>query len=191
MKYLKYLLLLIAALSCAPGFSEDLTKSVLAPRRTGQLAIAIVASDKPDYIKDLLTGSAERQFEITKLKTAYPGQSIYTSFLVTGVYLNLNEEYDYKVSFYVKGPDGKAIFGQRNFASGHGKHPKKPAMYLADPPFELIFGPEHPKGKYRIVARVEDQTNGQTAKNHYDILLQDREDRIPSRPGPANRKKPD
>lgn len=173
MRYPKYLLVFLLALSGTCVIAEELQKSLLTPKRTGDLSIAIVASDNSGYIKDLLASPSGQDVEITKLKVVSPNQSIYTSFLVTGIYLGLNEEYHYKVSFYVLGPDGKPVFGQRNFASGRGKHPKKPSMYLADPVLELVFKPEDPKGKYLIVARVEDQTNGQVAKNQYELFLQE------------------
>lgn len=168
-------LLLPASLIVQAGdpLQKSAVESELAPRNTGNLAVAIVVSDKPDYLKQLMAPpDPAHPFELVKLKKAKPGQKLYISFLVTGIYLGLREEFDYKVSFYVHGPDGKPVFGQRNFASGHGKHPKKPAIYLAEPILQLTFGPEHPPGTYRIVARVEDQTNGQRAKNSYTFTLE-------------------
>lgn len=180
MKHLPYLFFYCLVFFSMASFSQipeesarqkNAQQSVLTPKRTGDLALAIVAADSPNYIKTLLKPSTNEAPELTKLKTVEAGQDIYISFLVTGVYLNLEKNYHYKVSFFVTNPEGETVFGQRNFASGKGIHPQKPSMYVADPMLVLTFKPEDKKGKYSITARVEDQTNGKTFKNSYELFV--------------------
>ena len=148
-------------------------KIKLNPLKAGNLGLAIMASTKPDFLKEWLTAPPEKVVEIENIKWIKHEETLYVGFFVTGLFYGINSSYDYKVSFYVIGPDGKAKFGQRNYAGGQGKHPEKPSIYLADPALELTFAKDDPDGMYVIVARVEDQTNGKTFKNTYPFYVSD------------------
>ncbi len=196
MKHLKTLLLLPILLFSAHTFcltpektadtnnmdktSEiDDTDNDLGPMKAGELGIMIAASDTTDFIKEWLDSPPDQKVTIKKVRWIKPGEVLYTAFLVTGLYYGVNNSFNYQVSFYVIGPDGEVPFGQRNYAGGTGNHPNKPTIYMADPALELTFNPEDPQGIYVIVAKVEDQTNGKTAKNQYEIYVSEEEPQGP------------
>jgi len=67
------------------------------------------------------------------------------------------------------GPDGKAVFGERDYARGKGKLHKNPAFIMADPALDLMLESSDPEGFYTIVAQVTDIMTGKKADSSYKM----------------------
>jgi len=139
------------------------------PNPIGKLGVIIVASDSAKYIKEWLSTPSSHGVTIKRLKVAKPNQLIVSSFLVTGVSPNKLGNYSFSVSFYILGPNGKPIFGQRDYAKGKGKIPKTPTFIMADPAMDIVLEKSDPAGIYTIVAQVKDLVTGKQADNAYKI----------------------
>ena len=141
------------------------------PNKAGDLALVVVASDSPEYIKELLSTPSNHGVTIKRIRVVKPEQLIVASFLVSGMSADEKGNYSFTVSMYVLGPDGKPIFGERNYAKSSGKLPEKPTFIMADPALDLILEDSDPEGDYSIVARVKDTVSGATADDAYVLKL--------------------
>jgi len=167
MSYLRNIVALILLVACADSVADALPMPSPNPR--GDIGIIIVASDSPEYIHEWLTTPPAHGVTIKRLRVAKPEQLIVSSFLVHGVTPNQAGEYSFSVSFYVLGPDGKPLFGDRDYAKGNGAIPKNPSFIMADPALDIILEASDPSGIYTIIARVVDITNGKKADASYKI----------------------
>jgi hypothetical protein len=137
----------------------------------GDLGLVIVASDSPKYIKEWVSTPSEHGVTIRRLKRAKPNQLIVSSFLVTGLSADVQGNYSFSVSFYLLGPNGKAVFGQSDYGKGSGKLPDKPVLIMADPALDIVLEQSDPPGEYSIAAKVKDLVNGNVATDTYTIEL--------------------
>ncbi len=139
------------------------------PNSFGNIGILIVASDSPKYIEEWLNTPSNNGVTIKRLKIAKPNQLIVSSFLVSGVASDRMGNYSFTVSFYILGPNGKTIFGERDYAKGKGKTPTNPSYIMADPAMDLVLEESDPEGTYTIVALVKDLVTGKKADKEYKI----------------------
>lgn len=141
------------------------------PNKAGELAMVVVASESPDYIKEWLSTPSSHGVTIKRIRIVKPEQLIVASFLVSGMSADENGNFSFSVSMYILGPDGKPIFGERNYAKSSGRLPEKPTFIMADPALDLILEDSDPEGDYRIVAQVKDSVSGATADGSYVLTL--------------------
>ena len=145
------------------------------PKKAGDLGLVVVASGSPDYIKEWLSTPSSHGITIKRLRVVRPEQLIVASFLVSGMSADEGGNYSFAVSMYILGPDGKPIFGDRNYAKSSGKLPEKPTFIMADPALDLVLENGDPEGHYKIVAQVQDLISGAKADGSYVIKLIKRE----------------
>ena len=167
MPYLRRITALFLLVVCANSFAEVLPMP--SPNPQGELGIVIVASDSPDYIREWLITPPSHGVTIKRLRVAKPEQLIVSSFLVHGVSPNQEGRYSFSVSFYLLGPDGKPIFGVRDYAKGEGIIPAISAYIMADPALDIVLEDSDPLGIYTIVVQVLDIANGKKADAFYKI----------------------
>ncbi len=167
MKYFTRTLLILFIIFCSTSFAE--IKPGPEPNETGELGLIIVASETPEYINEWLSKPPQHGVKIKRLNVAKPDQLIVTAFIVTGMSPNSEGNYEFSVNFYFLDPDNKPIFGERNFAKGKGRHPKKPSFIMADPALDLVLEQSDSEGIYTIVAQVTDIVSGKKADNSYKI----------------------
>lgn len=141
------------------------------PNKAGELALVVVASESPDYIKEWLSTPSSHGVTIKRIRVVKPEQLIVVSFLVSGMSADENGNYSFSVSMYILGQDGKPIFGERNYAKSSGKLPEKPTFIMADPAFDLILEDSDSEGDYGIVAQVKDSVSGAKAEGSYVVKL--------------------
>jgi len=141
------------------------------PNSVGNLELEIVASGTPEYIKEWLSAPSSHGVTIKRIRAVKPEQLIVASFLVSGMSADEEGKYSFSVSMYVLGPDGKPIFGERNYAKGSGILPGKPTYIMADPALDIVLEESDPAGDYIIVAQVEDHVSGAKADCSYLIKL--------------------
>jgi len=141
------------------------------PNKAGELALVVVASESPDYIKEWLSTPSTHGVTIKRIRVVKPEQLIIASFLVSGMSADENGNYSFSVSMYILGPDGKPVFGERNYAKGSGKLPEKPTFVMADPALDIILEESDPEGDYSIVAQVKDSVSGAKADGLYVVKL--------------------
>lgn len=139
------------------------------PSNAGNLSVDIVASGSPKYIEDWLTNSRSEGVTIKRLKEAKPNQLIVISFLVSGMTPNSSQNYAYSVSMYIERPDGKLLFGKKDYARGTGKSPNVASFVMADPALDLILEHSDPEGVYKVYAKVKDLVSNKTSKASYEI----------------------
>ncbi len=139
------------------------------PSKAGNLSVDIVASGSPKYIEDWLTNSRSEGVTIKRLKEAKPNQLIVISFLVSGMTPNLSQNYAFSVSMYIEQPDGKLLFGKKDYARGSGKSPNVASFVMADPALDLILEHSDPEGVYKVYAQVKDLVSNKTSKASYEI----------------------
>ncbi len=135
----------------------------------GELALIIVASESDSYVREWLNTPPEHGVTIKRAKVTKPDQLLVTAFLVTGLTPSNDGRYRYSINTYVLGPEGKPIWGQRNYAGGAGMLPAKPMLMMADPALDLILEQSDPEGTYTIVGQVTDLTSGNKADSSYKI----------------------
>ncbi|MBB6523434.1 hypothetical protein [Pseudoteredinibacter isoporae] len=135
----------------------------------GELALFIAASDSAKYIEEWFTTPPEHGVTISRLKTAKMDKPIVSSFLVTGLTADKKGMYRYVVDAYFVGPEEEIIWGERRYAGGHGKLPRKPNILMADPALDIIMGSDDVDGEYRICAQVTDLVSGKKADNCYSF----------------------
>ena len=167
MKFLLGILLISITIWCNVSFAE--ISPGPEPKETGNLGLVIVASETPEYIKEWVSTPSQHGVTIKRLRTVKPNQLIVTAFLVTGTSPNSEGNYEFSVNFYLLGPDGKPIFGQRDYARGKGKYQSKPTFIMADPALDIVLESSDLGGIYTIVAQVTDITTGEKADSSYKI----------------------
>lgn len=167
MKFLIGTLLIPIIIWCNVSFAEISLGPE--PNEIGDLGLVIVASDTPEYIEEWLSTPSKHGVKIKRLRTAIPDQLIVTAFLVTGTSPSTDGNYEFSVNFYLLGPDGKPVFGQRDYAKGKGKHQYKPTFIMADPALDIVLESSDPDGIYTIVAQVTDIVTGKKADTYYKI----------------------
>ncbi len=166
---IRHVIILIAL--CINGAAYSETKPPLSAKPEGDLAIIIVASETPEYIKEWMSTPSSHGVTIKRLKTAKPNQLIVSAFLVTGLSADEDGEFSYSVSYYFLDPNNKALFGERDYAKGSGTIPKNPSFIMADPALDIILEDSDPEGTYSIVAQVKDLVTGKKADCSYNIRL--------------------
>ena len=139
------------------------------PKPEGELDLIIVASGTPEYISEWLNTPASHGVTIKRLKKAKPNQLIVSSFLVSGVTPDKEDNYSFTVSFYILDPNNKPIFGQRDYAKSKGRAPANPSFIMADPAMDIILEATDPAGMYSIVAQVTDLVSGKKTDDIYNI----------------------
>ena len=159
---------LVATMVCCNVALCDITPGP-EPRIAGNLGLVIVASDTPEYIKEWLVTPSQHAVTIKRLRAAKTNQLIITSFLVTGMSPNFKGDYKFSVDFYLLDPNEKAVFGQRGYAKGEGKHQLKPTFVMANPALDIVLESSDPTGIYTIVAQVTDIVTGKKANASYKI----------------------
>ena len=167
MSYLRRIAVLFFLVVCADSVADVLPMP--SPNPQGELGIIIVASDSPDYIHEWLTTPPSHGVTIKSLRVTKPEQLIVSSFLVHGVIPNQEGHYSFSVSFYLLGPDGKPLFGARDYAKGEGEIPANSAYIMANPALDIVLEDSDPPGIYTIFAQVVDITNGKKADAIYKI----------------------
>jgi hypothetical protein len=135
------------------------------------LGLIIVASDSPKFVEEWVRTPSKHAPKIKRLFDAKPDQLIVTAFIVTGLSANESGHFSFSISFYVLDPNGKQLFGQRNYAKGAGKLPDNPAFIMADPALDLVLEESDPPGVYTIVGQVTDLINGNKTDNYYKITF--------------------
>lgn len=155
---------------CSQSAIGDVTPGPT-PTKAGDLALVVVASDSPEYIKEWLSTPSSHGVTIKRIRVVKPEQLIVAAFLVSGMSADEEGNYSFSVSMSVLGPDGKPIFGERNYATSSGKLPEKATFIMADPALDLILEDSDPEGDYSIVARVKDSVSGATADDSYVLKL--------------------
>ena len=167
MKSLAYICQIPIIILCSVSFAE--ISPGPEPQKTGELGLVIVASETPEYIKEWISTPSKHGVTIKRLRIAKPNQLIVAAFLVTGVSPNSEGNYEFSVNFYFLNPEGKPIFGKRDFAGGKGKHHTKPTFIMADPALDLVLEASDPEGTYTVVAQVTDVVTGKKADSSYKI----------------------
>lgn len=139
------------------------------PKQPGDLAVVIVASDSPDYVKNWVATKPSAPITIKRLKVAKPDQLIVAAFLVTGFSANSEHQYSFRVSWYLLKPDGKPLGGERNYATGKGLAPPNATFVMANPALDIVLEASDPEGTYTLVAQAEDMVSGKKADSSYEI----------------------
>ena len=165
--HFRFKAVLVLLFACSGAIAEP--RPMPPPNQQGELGLIIVASESPVYIQEWLTTPPNHGVIIKRLHTAKPEQLIVTSFLVHGLASNQSRQYSFRVSFYVLDPDGKPIFGVRDYAKGKGTIPKNPSFIMADPALDIVLEDSDPPGTYTIAAQVVDTNNGKKADASYKI----------------------
>lgn len=140
-------------------------------RQAGDLGLLIVASDSPKFVEEWVKTPPKHAPRIKRIFSAKPDQLIVSAFLVTGLSANESGQFSFSVSFYVLAPNGKPLFGQRDYARGAGKLPENPTFIMADPALDLVLEKSDPEGVYTIVGQVTDLVTGKKTDNFYKITF--------------------
>ena len=147
------------------------TQPIISAKKKGDLGLIIVASDSPKFVEEWVKTPSKHAPKVKRLFDAEPDQLIVTAFIVTGLSANESGQFSFSVSFYVLDPNGKPLFGQRDYAKGAGKLPEDPTFIMADPALDLVLEESDPPGVYTIVGQVTDLINGKKADNFYKITF--------------------
>ena len=135
----------------------------------GELSLVIVAAKNPEYLKRWFEASVKTGPTLPRERKLNTNETMTYAFIVSGLSADQDRNYSYSVSFYVVDPKNKPIGGIRDFAGGKGLLPNKPALFMADPAFDLTLEAHDPIGKYWLVAKVDDKISGKVAKSNYMI----------------------
>lgn len=141
------------------------------PNQPGEIAVEIVASNSPEYIQKWISTPPSEAVTIKRIKETAPNKLVVISFLVSGMDKDKEGNFSFSVSMNILGPDGKLVFGQRNYARGQGKLPEKATFIMADPALDLILEPNDPPGLYKVVAQVVDLVTMRKSGDSYEIEL--------------------
>lgn len=169
MLMLKWILILGSIVFCSLSQGQFLPGAKA--RLPGDLELIIVASGTAGYIQEWLKTPAKHGVTIKRLKVAKSNQLIVIAFLMTGLTGDAEGDYKYTVNSYILGPDGKPIWGERDYAAGQGTLPNTPAIIMADPALDLILDSTDPVGKYSVFAELTDHVSGEKATSRYTILF--------------------
>lgn len=139
------------------------------PNKDGDLGLVIVAAQTPEYIKEWVATPSDHAVTINRLTEAKPDQLIVTSFLVTGFTSGTDGNFRCNVSFALIGPDGKEVFGHKDYAKAKGKAPGKATFVMADPALDIVLEQSDLAGVYTIIGVVEDEISKKSARSEYKI----------------------
>lgn len=163
--YLLIILLTLSSISNAEIVSGPI------PNSAGKIGLEIVASGSPSYIKDWLSIPSSEAVTIKRIKDVYPEQLIVVAFLVSGMTADQVGNYSFSISVKIIEPDGKIIFGLRDYAKGQGRQSSRPTFIMADPALDLVLESSDPVGVYKIVAEVTDLVTMKKSRDSYEIRL--------------------
>ncbi len=141
------------------------------PTAEGDLKLVVVTSDSPDNAREWLKAPPAGKISLELLKTVKPDQTIYASFLVTGLDSDIDGNFSYVISFTLLDASGKPMANQRHYAKAAGKAPAHPAFILAEPELVLVLDNSDPIGDYTIIGIAEDLTNNKTVRSSRRITL--------------------
>ena len=135
------LTVLICIISFANVNSSPSIKNqpLLSAKKKGDLGLIIVASDSPKFVEEWVKTPSKHAPKIKRLFNSKPDQLIVSAFIVTGLSANESGQFSFSVSFYLLDPNGKPLFGQRDYATGAGELPRNPTFIMADPALDIVF----------------------------------------------------
>jgi len=141
------------------------------PKAAGDLDLVIATSDSPDYVREWLKISADRNMGLELLKSAKADQDITTSFLVTGLTPDSDGNFSYEISFTLLDPSGNLMENHRNYARAAGKAPTYPVFIMAKPELALVLDSSDPVGDYTLIGIVQDLINNKVFRGSMRITL--------------------
>lgn len=156
-----FVIVLLIFSSCAPKTEK---------KANNELKLYVIGSASPAYIKEWVTTAPENPVKIVKLKQLKRGEIGYFSFVSSGYSSDKNDNIDLSVHFALVGPDGKAVFERRNYASSKGAM-SKPGYVMLDPALDIGFDSTDPLGKYRVVGILEDRVTNTKAIDEIQFQL--------------------
>jgi len=122
----------------------------------GELAVHVVVSDSPDYIREWVATAPSNPVFVHHLQSMQRGSTAYIAFVVSGYKLDSPSRANLEVAFTIRKPDGTVLVtrpGYAKFALVAAEH----AFVMADPALDFATDQSDTLGTYRIEAVVTDK----------------------------------
>ena len=146
--------------SLEPGWREPLARPSPEPvpigNPAGELAVHVVVSDSPDYIREWVATAPSNPVFVHHLQSMQRGSTAYIAFVVSGYKLDSSSRANLEVDFTIRKPDGTVLVtrpGYAKFALVAAEH----AFVMADPALDFATDQSDTLGTYRIEAVVTDK----------------------------------
>jgi hypothetical protein len=141
------------------------------PEPMGTLKAYAACSDTPRYIEKWVATPASQGQEIRSVTSFAPGETAYTSVIVTGYTIGENGAINLEAGFEFIKPDGKVLFGEKKYAKAMSTGNKKVAFVMLDPALDIGFDNTDPEGVYELRYYVTDNLAGKSTEASETITL--------------------
>src|SRR5262245_54851179 len=127
------------------------------PSPSGQLAIAIAASDTDAFIDEWVSTQATHAPVIHLVHEIARDKPLYVAFIVSGHLHDPSGRAQVDVDWVVRRPDGKVDHAEQSYAKLRGRACFGHGFVMADPALTYGFEPTDPTGAWRIEATAHDR----------------------------------